>query len=106
MLCIFFPYLIKKLLFVDKKYTEAIALYSEAIDCNPSNPVYYCNRSFAYLNIDWFGRALTDATTAIELDPKYVKAYYRRAAAHAALGRFKLALRDYEAVSISYKLLK
>ena len=28
----------------------------------------------------------------------YLKAYYRRAAAHMSLGKYKLALRDYERV--------
>lgn len=32
-------------------------------------------------------------------DPGYLKAYYRRAAAHMSLGKFKLALSDFELVS-------
>ena len=36
---------------------------------------------------------------AIELDPKYLKAYYRRASASMAMGKFKEALRDYELVA-------
>ena len=45
-----------------------------------------------------FGYALSDASKAIEADPKYLKAYYRRAAAYMALGKYKLALKDYERV--------
>jgi len=41
---------------------------------------------------------LKDADRAIELDRSYIKGYYRRAAANMALGKFKLALRDYEIV--------
>jgi serine/threonine-protein phosphatase 5 len=32
------------------------------------------------------------------LDPKYVKAYYRRGSAHYALGQLKIALKDFKAV--------
>jgi serine/threonine-protein phosphatase 5 len=73
-------------------------LYSKAIDYFPS-AVLYANRSIAYLRTECFGYALTDASTAIELDKNYVKGYYRRAAAYMALGKFKLALKDFEAVS-------
>ena len=34
----------------------------------------------------------------MQLDNNYTKAYYRRAAANMALGRFKKALRDFELV--------
>jgi serine/threonine-protein phosphatase 5 len=42
---------------------------------------------------------LTDADKAIALDSKYIKGHYRRASANLALGKFKLALKDYEFVS-------
>jgi serine/threonine-protein phosphatase 5 len=41
---------------------------------------------------------LNDANKSLELDPKYIKGYYRRASANLALGKFKNALRDYEYV--------
>jgi Tfp pilus assembly protein PilF len=50
-------------------------------------------------NLQFQGYALTDADKAIELDSKYIKGHYRRASANMALGKFKLALKDYEFVS-------
>ena len=44
------------------------------------------------------GYALNDANKSLELDPKYIKGYYRRASANLALGKFKNALKDYEYV--------
>ena len=66
---------------------------------NPGEATYFGNRSFAYHKTECFGYSLTDATSAIELDKNYVKGYYRRASAYMSLGKFKQAIKDYEAVS-------
>nr|CAG4641580.1 EOG090X03S1 [Eurycercus lamellatus] len=84
--------------FKKQNYLQAITLYSNAIEYNPTSAVLYANRSFAYLKTECFGSALEDATKAISLDKTYVKGYYRRAASHMALGKTKLALKDYETV--------
>lgn len=86
-------------LFSEGDYNKAIELYTAAIDVNPNVAVYYGNRSISNLKIECYGYALVDATKAIELDKNYIKGYYRRAAAHMCLGKFKQALRDFEAVS-------
>ena len=83
----------------EEKYDKAIELYTCAIDLNPSKSAYFGNRSFAHLKIEFYGSALEDATQAISLDKTYIKGYYRRAAAYFAMGKFKLALKDFEAVS-------
>ncbi len=43
-------------------------------------PIYFSNRSAAYYNIDQFEKALEDANHALQLDPKYLKAHFRKAA--------------------------
>ncbi|CAL8081137.1 unnamed protein product [Orchesella dallaii] len=83
--------------FKKQDYPLAIDLYSKAIDIFPT-AVLYANRSIAHLKTECVGYALNDASKAIELDKTYVKAYYRRAAAYMALGKFKQALKDFEAV--------
>ena len=82
-----------------KDYENAIKFYSQAIELNPSSAIYYGNRSLAYLRTECYGYALADATRAVEIDKKYIKGYYRRAASNMALGKFRAALRDYETVS-------
>lgn len=84
----------------DQNYDEAVTVYSKCIEKNPTNAVYYANRSIAYLRTEYFGYALADASKAIELNKSYLKGYYRRAAAHMNLGKFKLALKDFEYVCI------
>ncbi|KAJ8309099.1 hypothetical protein KUTeg_013973 [Tegillarca granosa] len=85
--------------FKNEDYNQAITLYTQAIELNPYVASYYGNRSFAYLRTECFGYALTDATKALKLDRGYIKAYYRRATANMALGKFKVALVDFEAVA-------
>lgn len=40
---------------LDKIYDKAIELYSKAIDLDPSNAVFYANRSLANLRTESFG---------------------------------------------------
>ncbi|KAG8195712.1 hypothetical protein JTE90_002975 [Oedothorax gibbosus] len=87
--------------FKKQEFDKAIDMYSQAIEHNPNVAVYYGNRSFAYLKTECFGYALTDASKAIELDESYVKGYYRRAAAYMSLGKFKQALKDFNAVTLA-----
>lgn len=86
------------LCFSAKDYDNAIKYYTEALELNPSNAIYYSNRSLAYLRTECYGYALADATKALEIDKNYIKGYYRRATSNMALGKFKAALKDYETV--------
>ncbi|PRQ52010.1 putative protein-serine/threonine phosphatase [Rosa chinensis] len=80
------------------KYSQAIDLYTQAIELNSKNAVYYANRSFAHLKLEEYGSAIQDASMAIEVDPRYSKGYYRRGAASLAMGKFKEALKDFQQV--------
>ena len=84
--------------FNQEKFQHAVDLYTKALELNPEKAVYYANRSIDNLRMENFGYALNDASSAIECDKTYLKAYYRRAAAHMALGKYKIALKDYEIV--------
>ncbi|KAI6169978.1 Serine/threonine-protein phosphatase [Aphelenchoides bicaudatus] len=84
--------------FKDEMYDLAAELYGKSIELNPNEPIYYGNRSMAYLKKELFGLALEDANAALKVDPSFVKAYFRRATANLALGKYKLALSDYDRV--------
>lgn len=66
--------------FKAKKFGEAIDGYTAAIAKNPNNCVYFSNRAFSHIKLENYGAAITDATKSIELNPDYVKGYYRRCA--------------------------
>ncbi|KAL2496683.1 Serine/threonine-protein phosphatase 5 [Forsythia ovata] len=80
------------------KYSQAIDLYTQAMEANSENAVYWANRAFAHTKLEEYGSAIQDATKAIEIDPKYSKGYYRRGAAYLGLGKFKEALKDFQQV--------
>ncbi|PAN16747.1 hypothetical protein PAHAL_3G083000 [Panicum hallii] len=84
--------------FKANKFSQAIELYSQAIELNSSNAVYWANRAFAHTKLEEYGSAVQDATKAIEIDPRYSKGYYRRGAAYLAMGKFKEALKDFQQV--------
>ena len=80
--------------FKTENYPKAIEFYTQCIQLNPNNAVYYENRSIVHLRSGNFELALEDATKAIETDKSRTKAYYRRAAAYESLEKYKLALKD------------
>ncbi|KAL3502844.1 hypothetical protein ACH5RR_037293 [Cinchona calisaya] len=84
--------------FKDHKFAQAIELYTQAIEVNSDNAVYWANRAFAHTKLEEYGSAILDATKAVEIDPKYSKGYYRRGAAYLAMGKFKEALKDFQQV--------
>lgn len=62
---------------------------------HPSSCLPTCAGAFAHIRLEEYGSAIADATKALECDPKYAKAYYRRGDAAFALSRFKDAVRDF-----------
>merc|ERR1712137_1498501 len=63
-------------------FPKAIALYTEAIERDPTNAPFYSNRAAAYMKVADFGYAYKDCEKCIELDPTFVKAYKRKALIH------------------------
>jgi tetratricopeptide (TPR) repeat protein len=87
--------------FSKKDYATAIDLYSRAISLDPTNAIYYSNRAQAYIDIQKFEDALSDANMAIQLKPDYFKAYNKKASALISMGRFDealIAIDEYEKV--------
>ncbi|KAI9754753.1 MAG: Hsp90 cochaperone [Lichina confinis] len=82
--------------FAEKKFDEAAAKFSEAIDIEPSNHVLYSNRSGAYASLKHFSKALDDANKVTELKPDWAKGWNRKGAALHGEGDLMEALEAYE----------
>ncbi|KAJ5665084.1 Serine/threonine-protein phosphatase [Penicillium maclennaniae] len=84
--------------FANHDWPTAVDFYNQAIEKYDQEPSFFCNRAQAQIKLEAYGYAIADATKALELDPDYVKAYWRRALANAAILDSKAALRDFKAV--------
>lgn len=80
------------------KYLDAIRLYSEALEYTPTNAIVLSNRAQAFIKVENYGLAISDADAAILSDPSYAKGYYRRGSANFALNKNKAARKDFRSV--------
>jgi DnaJ family protein C protein 7 len=81
-----------------KKYHEAIAVYTEAIELCPDSSAYYGNRSACYMMLYEYGLALVDARKAVALDCSFANGYIRIAKCSLALGKLTAANTAFSAV--------
>lgn len=63
-------------LLLEKSFSEAIKLYSQAIELDPTKAVYFTNRAYAYINLESYRLAIEDASKAISIDPSYLKVFF------------------------------
>ncbi|KAL5360354.1 hypothetical protein BJX96DRAFT_165093 [Aspergillus floccosus] len=84
--------------FKEHEWPTAVDFYTQAIEKYDREPSFFCNRAQAHIKLEAYGFAIADATKALELDPAYVKAYWRRALANTAILNYRDALKDFKAV--------
>ncbi len=87
-----------------KKYPEAIADFTRAIQIDPSYIRAYYNRALAYDRSNQSKEALADYSKTIQLDAQYVDAYNNRGIVYLQTKQFELALADFnKAVALNPK---
>ncbi|XP_071941939.1 dnaJ homolog subfamily C member 7-like [Antedon mediterranea] len=88
--------------FKSGKNQLAYDLYTEALQIDPlnvfTNAKIYLNRAIVGTRLGKTEQAIEDCSKAIELDPKYTKAYLKRAKCFMETELFEEAVRDYEKV--------
>jgi stress-induced-phosphoprotein 1 len=67
--------------FKDCDYEQAVKLYSEILETDKNNHAVLSNRSAAYIKLDKYDLALTDAIKTTKLKPEWGKAWGRLGAA-------------------------
>lgn len=75
---------------------KAAKFYTLAISLDPTNHVYFSNRSACYFNVGRFVDALYDAERCLRLCPTFTRGFFRKAATQRALGMMDEALRTIE----------
>ncbi|KAF1412462.1 Mitochondrial import receptor subunit TOM34, partial [Spheniscus magellanicus] len=74
-------------------HKKAVEKYSESLKLNQECATY-TNRALCYLTLKQYKEAAQDCTEALRLDPKNVKALYRRAQALKELKDYKSSIAD------------
>jgi len=82
--------------FSKNDYDTALKEFSEAIKHDPTDHVFYSNRSACYANKQMYTEALLDADKCVELKSDWAKGYSRRGVALYGLKRFQEAKTVYE----------
>eukprot|EP00826_Nyctotherus_ovalis_P044733 TRINITY_DN4865_c0_g1_i12.p1 TRINITY_DN4865_c0_g1~~TRINITY_DN4865_c0_g1_i12.p1 ORF type:complete len:564 (+),score=207.99 TRINITY_DN4865_c0_g1_i12:207-1898(+) len=83
--------------FGSKDYATAIKHYTEAIACDPTDHIFFSNRSACYANLEQYEDALDDAIKCVELKPDFARGYGRKGLAEFYLGKYEEAQKTYEA---------
>eukprot|EP01041_Mallomonas_annulata_P000882 gene882-1708_t len=79
-------------LYIQKRYYEAIVKYTGAIEHNPTDAVFYFNRSLCYSSLGMWTESVMDAKQCISINNKYMKGYYRAAIVLQTMGDNEQAL--------------
>jgi tetratricopeptide (TPR) repeat protein len=79
-----------------RKYDQAIADFTQAIDLNPADPQAYFQRGFIYYLLNKWDEAISEYTKAIEHSPTYAPAYRERGDIYYKKRMRTQALADYE----------
>ena len=84
------------------RLSDAIESYSAALSTPSLSPseeaALFANRALALLRLGEHTRAIQDCDSTLRREPRYVKALFRRAQAHRALGELAEAFRDVQTV--------
>ncbi|XP_005180226.1 mitochondrial import receptor subunit TOM70 [Musca domestica] len=87
------------------KFDEAISFYDKAIDKCPKDnktdlAIFYQNRAASYEMLRKWPKVKEDCTKSLEYNPRYAKAYFRRAKAYEATNEISECLDDVTATCI------
>jgi len=74
--------------FVAKDYAEAIKFFTEAIKHDPSDHVFFSNRSACYASLEKYEEALKDGAECVKLKPEWPKGYTRKGLAEFFLEKY------------------
>ncbi|ESW30529.1 hypothetical protein PHAVU_002G160300 [Phaseolus vulgaris] len=77
--------------FFDDDFSLAVDFYSEAVQLDPNDAHLFADRAQAYIKLNAFTEAVSDANKAIQLNPSLSKAYLRKGTACMKLEEYHTA---------------
>ncbi|KAK3241402.1 hypothetical protein CYMTET_48830 [Cymbomonas tetramitiformis] len=78
------------------QYMEAVKYFTQAINHNPKDHVFYYNRSACYASLDKYKEASADALQCTTIAPGWAKGYFRLGLAYFKMKEYNKALKAYE----------
>ena len=85
-----------------EKHKNAIKLYGEAIELNPTSSSAYFGRACSHGSLKNYQQAIEDYSKTIQIDPNHSEAYKGRGIIYDILKDYKQAIADYsEAIKIN-----
>ena len=81
---------------VREDWDTVIRLSTQALSQSPGNVAAYNHRAVAYIQKEFFYKAIKDCNDAIKIDPDNAKSYYNRGNALTRIGNVKVATLDYK----------
>lgn len=83
--------------FQAKDFKEAIKHFTEAIKHDPTDHVFFSNRSACYASLEKYDKALEDGAECVRLKPDWAKGYTRKGLAEFFLKKYDDAAETYKA---------
>lgn len=83
--------------FQKQNFAEAEKHFTNAISEDPSDHVFYSNRSGCYASLNEYQKAYEDGKKCVELKPEWAKGYTRKGLAEYFLKKYDDAEKTYEA---------
>lgn len=83
--------------FQAKNFKEAIKHFTDAIGFDPTDHVFYSNRSACYASIEEYEKALEDGTKCVSIKPDWPKGYTRKGLAEFFLSKYDDSAETYKA---------
>ena len=78
-------------------FAEGIEHFTKAIEQDPTDHVFFSNRSACYASLSKFTEAYEDGKKCVELKPEWAKGYSRKGHAEFFLGKLAESKETYEA---------
>ncbi|KAK9461292.1 uncharacterized protein V1516DRAFT_356619 [Lipomyces oligophaga] len=93
-------------LYKSGSYSSAIDYYSKAIDISPEYPIYYGNRSMAYMQLGMTVKALEDSQTALQLSQANLDQYGSNIPKTLLrIGKIQTMMGNFEGAIATYNLI-
>jgi len=78
------------------RFEKAVKDFSQGLDIDPRNILFYNSRGITYRNMSEYDKSLKDLNTAIIIDSKHAFSYYNRGRVYLTLKNYLVAIKDFD----------